>query len=87
MYYRNVQIARIALALLPEDDNLSGLRSVMMEQSTNDHEVTSEEVDPYDSHLARTFVPTGTHRSTEQETKGYALTIPKGFMYIQWLSN
>ncbi len=29
MYYRNVQIAPIALALLPEDDNLSGLRSVM----------------------------------------------------------
>ena len=57
IYYRNIHIDFDALALLPEDGNLSGLRSITVESSPDDSEVpSSQDVDPYDANLSRTFV-------------------------------
>ena len=69
IYYRNVCIDPDALALLPEDGDLTGLCSMTLESSDDDQELPSpQDVDPYDAHLARTFLPTTAQRLTEQET-------------------
>ena len=58
IYYRNVRIDSDAIALLPEDGDLTGLCSMTMESSADEEESPSpQDVDPYDAHLARTFVP------------------------------
>ena len=58
IYYRNVHIDSDALALLPEDGDLTGLCSTTLESSNDDQELSPpQDVDPYDAHLARTFVP------------------------------
>ena len=68
-YYRSVQINSDALALLPEDGNLTGLRSVTLDSVADDSEAPSvEDVDPYDAHLSGSFVPNTTQRLTEEET-------------------
>ena len=68
-YYRRVQINSDALALLPEDGNLTGLRSVTLDSVADDSEAPSvEDVDPYDAHLSGSFVPNTTQRLTEEET-------------------
>ena len=41
IYYRNVHIDSDALALLPEDGNLTGLCSMTLESSDDDQLVTS----------------------------------------------
>ena len=67
VYYRNFNINTDTLALLPEDGDISGLTSVTFASSAN-HELPSEEGEhPYDSHLARTFVPISGRGPTEQE--------------------
>ena len=69
IYYRNVHIDSDALALLPEDGDLTGLCSMTLESSDDDQELSPpQDVDPYDAHLARTFVPSTARRLTEQET-------------------
>ena len=69
IYYRNVCIDSDAIALLPEDGDLTGLCSMTMESSADEEESPSlQDVDPYDAHLARTFVPSTAQRLTEQET-------------------
>ena len=69
IYYRNVRIDSDALALLPEDGDLTGLCSMTLESSDDDQELSPpQDVDPYDAHLARTFVPSTAQRLTEQET-------------------
>ena len=68
-YYLNVRINLDALALLPEDGNLTGLRSVTLDSTTDDPELLSAQVeDPYDAHLSASFVPSTAQRMTEQET-------------------
>ena len=68
-YYRSVQINSDTLALLPEDGNLTGLRSVTLDSVADDSEAPSvEDVDPYDAHLSGSFVPNTTQRLTEEET-------------------
>ena len=42
---------------------------ILLESSDDDQELPSlQDVDPYNSHLARTFVPITAQRLTEQET-------------------
>ena len=68
-YYRSVRINPDALALLPEDGNLTGLRSVTLDSTTEEQATPStQDVDPYDAHLPGSFVPSTTRRLTEQET-------------------
>ena len=69
IYYRNVWIDPDAIAVVPEDGNLTGLHSMTLESSDDDQELpSSQDVDPYNAHLARTFVPSSAQRLTEQET-------------------
>ena len=50
IYYHNVHIDPDALALLPEDADLSGLRSMMVDSPPDDSEVPSpQDVQPYDA--------------------------------------
>ena len=70
-YYRSVHINADALAMLPEDGDLSGLHSVMISSADEDTGSLSsqdEYQDPYDTHLSGSFVPSTTQRMTEQET-------------------
>ena len=67
----NVRINPEALAMLPEDGNLSGLHSVSLDSTEDDTGSTSaqdEDGDPYDMHLSDSFIPSTTQRMTEQET-------------------
>ena len=69
IYYRNVRIDLDAIAVLPEDGDLTCLHSMTLESSDDDQELPSpQDVDPYNAHLARTFVPSTARRLTEQET-------------------
>ena len=68
-YYRNVCINPDALALLPEDGNLTGLDSVTLDSTADDPEPPSaQDMDPYNSHLSASFIPSTTQRMTEQDT-------------------
>ena len=68
-YHRNVCINTDALALLPEDGNLTGLDSVTLGSTADDPEPPSaQDVDPYNSHLSASFIPSTTQRMTEQDT-------------------
>ena len=65
----HVSINPHALALLPEDGDISGLCSMTLESSDDDQELSSaQDEDPYDAHLTRTFVPIPNNRLTEEET-------------------
>ena len=67
-YYHNVCINHEALAMLPDDGDLSGLHSVSLD-STEEHTDSQDEgEDPYDTHLSGSFVPSTSRRMTEQET-------------------
>ena len=73
IYYRNIRIDPDALALLPEDGDITGLCSVTLDSpGASDQETPptqSEDTDPYNAHLATTFVPTNLNPGmTEQET-------------------
>ena len=59
IYYHHVSINPHTLALLPEDDNISGLCSVTLESSDDGKKwsSTTQDEDPYDAHLTRTLVP------------------------------
>ena len=64
-YYINPDV----LALLPEDGNLTGLDSVALDSTTDDPEPPSpQDMDPYNSHLSASFIPSTTQRMTEQDT-------------------
>ena len=53
-YYRNIYIDPDALALLPEDGNLAGLRSMTVDSPPDDSEVPStQDMDPYDATLSK----------------------------------
>ena len=55
-------------ALLPEDDDLSGLHSMTVDSPSDDSELSStQDVDLYDANLSRTFLPLTPSRLTEQE--------------------
>ena len=57
-YYLNVCINLDALALLPENGNLTGLRSVTLDSTIDDPEpLSAPDEDPYNAHLSGTFVP------------------------------
>jgi hypothetical protein len=58
-YYRSVHINSDALAILPEDGDLSGLRSVVLDSTDEDtgSPYAHDEEDPYSSHLSGSFVP------------------------------
>ena len=67
VYYRNIRIDPNALALLPEDGDLTGLRSVTVEN--DDQETPPAQNDAHDAHIATSFVPNNLNpRMTEQET-------------------
>ena len=69
IYYRNIRIDPDAIfAVLPEDGDLTGLRSMTLELSDDQEFPSPQDVDPYDAHLQRTFVPSTAQRLTEQET-------------------
>jgi hypothetical protein len=70
-YYRSVHINPDALAMLPEDGDLTGLVTVSLNSTNEDTDTPhaqDEDVDPYSSHLSGSFVPSATQRRTEQET-------------------
>ncbi len=68
-YYRNVRINPDTLSMLPEDGNLTDLRSVTVQSTADDQELPSaEDLNPYDAHLSRSFVPNTVQWLTEQET-------------------
>ena len=69
-YYRanHVQINQCALSQLPEDGNLSSVVSVAADIPTSEHQDPAQEDDPYNAHLARSFVPVAGCSLTEQET-------------------
>ena len=68
IYYHNVHIDPSALALLPQDYDLSGLHSIIVDSPSDDSEVSStQDVDLYNANLSRTFVPLTPPRMTEQE--------------------
>ena len=65
----NIHIDPDALALLPEDSDVSGLSSMTVDSHPDNVEVPStQDVDPYDAHLSKTVVPMTAPRLTEQET-------------------
>ena len=70
-YYRanQVHIDQEALAQLPQDGDLSHLVSVALESpSPSDQQnPATDEDDPYDTHLVRSFVPIATQSMTVQE--------------------
>ena len=69
VYYCNNCIDPDSLALLPGDRDLTGLCSITLESSADDQELPSpQDIDPYDAHLARTFIPSTAQRLIEQET-------------------
>ena len=71
VYYRNIAINHNSLALLPEDGDISCLTSVTFESTSdesNQDPSSAADEDPYDAHLARTFVPISRCQRTEQET-------------------
>ena len=52
IYYLNVHIDLSAFALLPEDDDLSGLHSMTVDLPSDDSELSStQDMDPYDANL------------------------------------
>ena len=67
-YYRanQVQLNHDSLAQLPEDGDLSALTSVLPEQHSTQHLQASDE-DPYQAHLAQSFIPNAVRPMTEQE--------------------
>ena len=71
MYYRanNVCIDHNAIAQLPDDGNLSNVTSITIEspEASDPPYATTESSDPYDAHLAQSFVPIATRSMTEQE--------------------
>ena len=70
-YYRNIHINLEAVATLPEDGDLSGLHSVLLdstEEDTGSPQTLDEDDDPYSTNLSGSFVPSTTQRMTEQET-------------------
>ena len=71
MYYRanNVRIDHNAIAQLPDDGNLSNVTSITIEspEASDPPDATTESSDPYDAHLAQSFVPIATRSMTEQE--------------------
>ena len=68
IYCHNVRIDPDAIAVLPEDGDLTGLHSMTLEFSDDQELASPQDVDPYDAHLQRTFVPSTAQRLTEQET-------------------
>ena len=71
VYYRanHMHINQNALARLPQDGNLSNLNSIVVDSPANSDQpdATPESSDPYDAHLAQSFVPIATQSRTEQE--------------------
>ena len=61
VYYRAncVHIDPNALTQLPQDGNLANLTSIIVESpaDSDQRDVTPDTCDPYDSHLAQSFVP------------------------------
>ena len=73
-YYLNVRINLDALALLPQDWNLTGLHSVTLDSTIEDPEpLSAQDEDRYNGHLSGSFVPSTTQRMTEQETIRHAV--------------
>ena len=70
-YYKYIRINADALALLPEDGDLTNLQSVYVE-STSDHieepSGQNDNDDTYNTILSGSFVPSAAHQMTEQET-------------------
>ena len=70
-YYRSVTIESDALALLPEDGNISGLCAVTLDTADEEEQLeapVAQDDDPFDPHLSGTFIPSVARRMTEQET-------------------
>ena len=72
LYYRanHVHIDQNALAQLPEDGNLSNVTSITIESpaASVPPDATTENGDPYDAHLAQSFVPIATQRRYDNLT-------------------
>ena len=62
-YYRNTHINADALAMLPEDGDLTGLLTISV-NTTNEDTGTppaqDEDIDPYSTHPSGSFVPSAT---------------------------
>jgi len=67
IYFRNITINNGNLACLPEDDNITGIRTVTIssEESFNSEPTQAEE--PYTADLSRTFIPHVYEHRTEQQ--------------------
>ena len=67
-YYLNVRINLDALALLPENGNLTGLRSVTLYSTIDDPKpLSAKDEDPYNAHLSGSFVPITAQLSAKDE--------------------
>ena len=60
LYYHNIHI--------DPDADLIGLCSMTLESSDDQELPSPQDIDSYDTHLARTFIPSTPQRLTEQET-------------------
>ena len=93
VYYRAncVHINANALTQLPQDGNLANLTSIIVESpADSDHrDVSPDTCDPYDSHLAQSFVPIAAPSRTEQARGCPALSPPAAvyFTYTWSLHN
>ena len=67
-YYRNVHINPDALAMLPENGNLSGIHSVTLNSSDEDtaSPTLDEDEDPYNTHLSGSLC--SEHHSADDRT-------------------
>ena len=99
-YYHSVRINPDALAMLPEDGDLSGLHSVTLgstDDETGSPSLQDKDEDPYSTHLQGSFVPSTTQRMTEQETVRQSVqerqsfhqpvAPPKSIVASQWFSS
>ena len=72
-YYRSVHLNPNALALLPEDGNLTAWpphSNTHLNQGSDNMELpsTQSEEDPYNAHLSASFAPGTAQQMTEQDT-------------------
>ena len=70
-YYRSVRVNLEALAMLPEDEDLSGLHSVTLnstEEAAESQPTQEEDEDSCNTHLSGSFVPSNAQRMTDHQT-------------------
>ncbi len=68
IYYKDVKIDMDKLRQLPEDGDLTGLSTVMMEMSINE-DTTTEQEDPHAANLTTSFIPITNQNNARRREK------------------